>query len=118
MATDTTTAPSTRRTVLVPVTLAGITRTVEATFCGSNDHGIASGFTARVGRGVKTHRANMTVWEHATQTEVPAAARRKAVEVDGRWYYPATNTVVLNRQATITGWAEDAAATSAHIMER
>jgi hypothetical protein len=115
--TDTTTARSTSRTVLVPVTLAGTTRTVEVTFY-SSDHGIASGFTARVGRGAKTHRAHMTVWEYATHAEVPAYARRTAVQVDGRWYHPTTTTVVLNRQATITGWAEDAAATSAHIMER
>lgn len=112
---------STTQTITLPVTLAGTTRPVAFTFfCGkTSGFSRSATFTARIGRGAKTHHAAA----QAVICEDKAHARRLGyqtedlIEQDGQLFAIKFGTVVLNRQARITGWAEDAAATSLHIME-
>ena len=115
------------RTVTLPVTLAGSTRPVEFSLLGCDDtrawnHGT---FVARVGRGTKTHNVSVMA-TRADEAQLKAwGYRRQQFGQPGNLVEDETGAtwgvqlrgVVLNRQATVTGWAEDAAATSRHIME-
>lgn len=112
-------------TITLPVTVAGITRDVEFHVIDHGDSAKAFSphgtFTARIGQGTKTHRASVTAWRFPDRAAARARGYQPAdiVELaDGTTWAIARRCVVLNRQAVVTGWAEEAAATSQHIMER
>jgi hypothetical protein len=112
---------TTRTHVQLPVTVGGVTRTLpfQVMLHGKNAWSVGLPFTARIGRGTKTHAADAIAWKYDTAAE----ARRKGylphqiMEVDGQVWALNMTTNVLNRQAQIIGYREDAEATSRHIME-
>lgn len=111
--------------VTLPVNVAGIVRDVEFTITeradGSKFGYSGPVFTARVGRGTKTHNCHMqlVIEDHDRLRRLGYNVNHGSmVELDGQWYGLKSTTTILNRQARITGWRQDAEATSRHIMER
>lgn len=113
--------------VTLPVNVAGIVRDVEFVIRHNAD-GVVLGqgqsefiFTAKVGRGAKTHNAHATLVVDQTFEQLRRLGYNvnhgTLVERDGQFYGIKLTTTVLNRQARITGWRQDAVATSRHIME-
>src|SRR5688572_12498984 len=103
-------------TALLPITLAGETRTVEVTgghfFNGTRSLWTSAIAAARIGRGTKAHRTSVRVLEGETAEALTRLGWRGVFEHDGRFFAVDSSALVRNQRATIIGWADAYAGTA------
>lgn len=118
-----------RRTITLPVAFRGESRPVTFALFRGAAYGLGTGwnrsaFLARIGRGTKTHPVMVQAYRFASVEDAHRQgfraddrSTRQLVEVEGELWGARLEGMVLNRQATVVAWADEAP-TSAHIMER